>query len=402
MTRRKKINVLSIKEIDVKGKRVFARFDFNVPLNGRREIIDDTRIKAALPTLKYLLDNGARVICASHLGQPNGRKKSGYTLAPVAERLSQLLDQEVTFHENTTGRAVESLKAKLHDGEILLLQNLRYNTGETRNDPRFANELAQNIDIYVNDAFGVSHRNHASIDQITKFVPIKAAGLLLKNEMDFLTKLSRLSNNCTVILGGSKGEDKIPHLSLLLDKVSKILIGGAIAYTFLKAKGFAVGSSEVQEDCIPICREILQKAEKKGVKIILPVDHIAALTIEPEVTIRMIKKGEEIPDGMMGLDIGFETIQLFSKELKGAELIVWNGPLGVFEIDTFGAGTIEIAREVTAGTATTVVGGGDSIAAINKADVANKISHISTGGIAALMFFAGQQLPGIQALMEEK
>jgi 3-phosphoglycerate kinase len=393
----------SIKDIDVKGKRVFVRVDINVPLHETGDIRDDTRIKASVPTLRYLLDSGAKVICAAHLGRPGGEKIPALTLKPVGERLSQLLNAKVNFPGEITGKKVDILKSGLKEGDILLLQNLRFHPGETANDKRFAKELAKDIDIHVNDAFGVSHRAHASTQAITEFVPISAAGFLLKKEIDFLAGITENPpKNYTIIMGGDRVPDKILFIPKLMEKAQKILIGGAIAYHFMAAKGINVGRSDLDEDAVKTCKDILKKTAKKKAKLILPVDHIAAMAIEPEVTIRMIKKGSEIPEEMMGLDIGFETIQLFTRELKGAELIVWNGPLGVFEIDTFSAGTTEIAREVAALPATTFVGGGDSVAAVEKAGVAEQFTHLSTGGAASLMFLAGENLPGIDALSEEE
>lgn len=392
----------SFENIDVKGKYVFVRVDFNVPLTDAREIIDDTRIKTALPTLRRLVEKGAKIVCASHLGRPDGKKKNELTLQPVAQRLAKLLGREVQFPGEIIGKAIDTAKSRLKEGEILLLQNLRFHPGETSNDPDFARELAKDIDIYVNDAFGASHRAHASIQAITQFVPISVAGFLLNKEVKALSMaLENTPQNYTVILGGAKISDKLPLIQNLMQKARKILIGGAMAYSFLKAKGLNIGRSEVEDDTLPLCKEIMEKAEKKEIKLLLPVDHIASYAIEPEVTIRMIKRGEEIPDEMMGLDIGFETIQLYTQELKDAQLIVWNGPLGVFEMETFAAGTIEIARAVVSGSAITIVGGGDTTAAINKAGVADQITHLSTGGGAALEFLAGLKLPGIEALPEE-
>jgi 3-phosphoglycerate kinase len=308
----KKKSIKEIKDIDVKGKLVFVRVDFNVPLHHAQEIIDDTRIRTALPTLQHLVDNGAKVVCASHLGRPGGTKRSDLTLQPVARRLSQLLDREVQFPGETLGEEIETAKSRLKEGDILLLQNLRFHPGETANDTAYAQQLAKNIDIYVNDAFGASHRSHASIQAITRFVPILAAGFLLKKEIDSLNMaIENPPENYTLILGGAKVADKIPLVTNLMDRVRKILIGGAMAYSFLKANEFKVGRSEVEEDSLQICKDIMDKAEKNKIKLLLPVDHIAAHAIEPEVTIRMIKRSEHIPDEMMGLDIGFETIQLF-------------------------------------------------------------------------------------------
>ncbi|MCP4220335.1 MAG: phosphoglycerate kinase, partial [bacterium] len=375
------MKIRSIQDIDVKGKLVFLRSDFNVPLNDRYEITDDTGIKASLPTIRHLVENGARVVCASHLGRPNGKKTPGLSFRPVARRLSKLLGREVTFVDAVTGRKVDNAKAKMKAGDVILLRNLRFDPGETANDAEFARELAKGIDIFVNDTFGVSHREHASVVRITEFVPVSVGGLQLKKEVDFLNMaVVNPPKKFTVLLGGTRIADKIPLITNLLDKADKILIGGALAYTFLEAKGVPVGGSKVEKDYIPVCKDILKKAKEKGVRFILPVDHIAALTIEPEVTIRMIKKGEDIPQEMMGLDIGFDTIHLFCRELKDAQLIFWNGPMGVFEIDTFSAGSTEIAREIAGGSATAVIGGGDSVAAVNKAGVANQMAQVSAGG----------------------
>lgn len=391
----------SLNDITVKGKRVFLRVDFNVPLDEQQEITDDTRIKASLPTLRHLIDEGAKIVCASHLGRPKGEKKTEFSLKPVARRLSELLDQEVIFNGETTGPGIDSLKSQLNEGQVLLLENLRFHPGETKNDEQLAGELAKDIDIYINDAFGACHRAHASIQKITKLVPVAAAGFLLQKEIDFLGMATENPpQNYCVILGGAKVSDKIPVITNLLDKAQKILIGGAMAYTFLKAKGENVGNSRVETDFIDTCKDILEKAGEKQVKLLLPIDHVAAIKIEPEVTIRMIKKGKEIPEHMMGLDIGFDTIYLYKEELADAELIVWNGPMGVFEIENFAAGTEEIAKAVAASSATTIVGGGDSVAAVHKAGVAEKITHISTGGGASLEFLSGKKLPGIESLSD--
>jgi 3-phosphoglycerate kinase len=391
----------SITEIPVRGKRVFVRVDFNVPLNEKQEVMDDTRIKASLPTLGYLVDEGARIVCASHLGRPKGEKKPEFSLKPAAERLSRLLNREVKFAGETVGPEVESLKAQLKDGDILMLENLRFYPGETENDGQFAKELAENIDIYINDAFGASHRAHASIQKITEFVPAAVAGFLLKKEIDFLNMATENPpENYTVILGGVKVSDKIPVITNLMEKAQKILIGGAMAYTFLRAKMVDVGNSLVEDDFIPVCKDIIKKAKEKNIKLLLPIDHVAAVKIEPEVTICMVKKGKVIPENMMGLDIGFETIELYCRELKDAELIVWNGPMGVFEIENFAAGTMEIAKAVAESPATTIIGGGDSVSAVNKAGVADKVTHISTGGGASLEFLSGKKLPGIESLAE--
>lgn len=388
-----------IEDINVSDKLVLVRNDFNVPLNESGEILDDTRIRESLPTIKYLLGKGARIICSSHLGRPKGEKKAEFSLKPVAERLSDLLGQPVIFNGETTGSQLEQAKQDLKSREILLLENLRFHPGETANDIGYAKELARGIDVYVNDAFGASHRNHASVARITEFVPVSAAGMLLKKETSFLRMaVENTVDDYILILGGAKVSDKIPVINNLLDKVSTILIGGAMAYTFLKTKGVKVGKSVIEDDFIPMCSKILKKAEAKNVKVLLPVDHIAAIKVEPNVTIRMIHRDEDIPDEMMGLDIGMDTINTFTKEILKAKLIVWNGPMGVFEIDDFSAGTVEVARAVSKSSATSIVGGGDSVSALHKTGVAHDISHISTGGGASLEFLSGKTLPGIAAL----
>jgi len=393
------MNKQSITDVNVKGKLVFVRVDFNVPLDENGAVSDDTRIQAALPTLKHLLQSGARVVCASHLGRPKDKVEPAFSTKPAAQRLSQLLNKEVIFPGDLIGPAVDEAKAALNDGDILLLENLRFHPGEKKDDPDFAKELAKGIDVYINDAFGACHRAHASIKAITRFVPIAAAGFLLDKEIEFLSMaVNNPPKNYVVILGGVKVSDKIPVINNLLDKASKILVGGAMAYTFLKAQGTDVGNSLVENDFIDTCKELMKKAETLGVTLLLPVDHVAAVKIEPDVTVRMIKQGETVPSEMMGLDIGFDTIKLYVNALAGAELIVWNGPMGVFEIDTFAAGTTEIAHAVAASNAVSIIGGGDSVSAVNKAGVADKISHISTGGGASLEFLAGEILPGVDAL----
>jgi len=391
----------NLADVPVKGKLVFVRNDFNVPLNAALQITDDTRIRASVPTLRYLIENGARVVCASHLGRPKGEVLPDSSLAPVAARLGELLGQAVAFCPEAIGAKAEKAKAKLKAGKVLLLENLRFHPGETKNDAGFAAELAKGIDLYVDDAFGACHRAHASIDQITRFVPMSVAGLLLKKEIDFLgLAAENPPDNYLVILGGAKVSDKLPLLNHLLTRADTILIGGAMAYSFLQAQGMNVGSSRVEKDCLDLCREILKKSGAGGARILLPKDHIAATKIEANITVRIIKPGEEIPGEMMGLDIGPETVEQYQAEIARAELIFWNGPLGVFEVDTFSGGTMEIAAAVAASRATTIIGGGDSIAAVNKAGVAERISHISTGGGAALEFMAGDKLPGIEALTE--
>jgi 3-phosphoglycerate kinase len=388
-----------LSDVDVAGKCVFIRNDFNVPLNEKKEILDDTRIRLSLPTMDYLVKQGARIVCASHLGRPKGEKKPELSLKPVAGRLSELLGLPVQFTGETVGKNIEQAKAALKPKEILLLENLRFQKGETENDPAFAAELARGIDVYVNNAFGASHRNHASVVEITRQVPVSVPGLLLKKEVDYLTlALEKPSENYVLILGGAKVSDKIPVINNLIGKATTILIGGAMAYTFLKAMGKKVGHSKVEDEFLKMCLDILRNAEAKGVRILLPVDHIAAVKVEPNVTIRMVEQGREIPEEMMGLDIGPETVELYVKAIRQATLVVWNGPMGVFEIDDFSGGTMAIAHAIADSSATSIVGGGDSVAAVNKAGVADKISHLSTGGGASLEFLSGKILPGIAAL----
>jgi 3-phosphoglycerate kinase len=390
-----------IADVAVAGRRVFLRNDFNVPLNAGGEITDDTRIQAALPTFRHLLDNGARIVCSSHLGRPKGEVVPDCSLAPVAKRLGGLLGERVLFCAETVGARAEKAKAKLKPGQILMLENLRFHPGETRNDPAFAAELAKGIDLYVDDAFGACHRAHASIDEITRHVPLAVAGFLLRKEIDFLTLAAENPpDHYLVILGGAKVSDKLPLLRHLVTQADAILIGGAMAYTFLKAEGMEVGASRVENECLELCRDIRRQAEERGVRFLLPRDHIAACQIEPNITVRIIRTGEGIPGEMMGLDIGPETVEAFQAEIGRARLIFWNGPMGVFEVDTFSGGTMEIAAALAASPATTIVGGGDSLAAVNRAGVADRISHLSTGGGASLEFLAGDKLPGIEALTE--
>jgi 3-phosphoglycerate kinase len=389
-----------VADVDVAGRRVFLRNDFNVPLDAGR-ITDDTRIEAALPTFQYLLERGARIVCASHLGRPKGEVIPDCTLAPVARRLGERLGRKVDFCPETVGERADKARAKLKTGQVLLLENLRFHPGETKNDPDFAAALAAGADLYVNDAFGACHRAHASIAEITRHVPLAAAGCLLKKEIDFLTLAAESPPaGYLVILGGAKVSDKLPLLKRLVEKADSMLIGGAMAKTFLKAEGMDVGASPVEDDQLDLCRDIRRRALEQGVRFLLPVDHIAATRIAPNITVRIIRPGEAIPGEMMGLDIGPDTVEAFCAEIARAKLIFWNGPMGVFEVDTFAGGTMEIAAAVAASTATTIIGGGDSAAAVAKAGVADRISHISTGGGAALEFLAGDKLPGIEALTE--
>lgn len=391
-----------IDEVKLEGKRVFIRADLNVPITESGEVADDTRIQEALPTIRYALRNGAKVILASHLGRPKGKAEPKYSIKPVAKRLQELLDREIIVPEEVSSEivsdGVKHLANQLKEGQILLLENLRFNPGEEKNDPEFAKQLASLCDVYVNDAFGVSHRAHASVEGITKFVNVCVAGFLMRKELKYLSKLLENPDRPFVaILGGAKVSDKIAVIENLLDRVDALLIGGAMAYTFLKQKGTNVGDSLVEDDKLFVAQKIIDGAKARNVKLVLPVDHIIAEKIEAGAQTKTTLD-ENIPAGYKGVDIGPKTIELFKAEIENAATIFWNGPLGVFEIEEFANGTFEIAKALAASYATTVVGGGDSVAAINKAGVANKISHISTGGGASLEFLEGKKLPGIAAL----
>jgi len=387
-----------VEELDVKGKRVFLRVDFNVPLTEQGEIRDDTRIRASLPTITYLLEHGAKLVIASHLGRPKGKVDPKMSLKPVAARLASLIPNKVTQAPEVVGTEVTRLKKELKDGEVLLLENVRFTNAETDNDEAFAGQLAENIDVFVNDAFGSCHRAHASVVAIARFVKEKAAGYLLKKEVDYLRKaVHDPAKPYVAILGGAKVEDKIPVIENLLNKADDILIGGAMAYTFLKAQGKEVGKSLVEDDKLDIARTILKKAAEKKVNFLLPLDHVLAAAVDAGAE-TVVVESLPFPAGKMGVDIGPKTIAAYAKIIAGAKTIVWNGPLGVFEIDKFAKGTIGIAEAVAASGAISIVGGGDSIAAIKKAGVTGKISHISTGGGASLEFLAYETLPGIDAL----
>jgi phosphoglycerate kinase len=390
--------VRSVEDLDVKGKRVFLRVDFNVPLTEESAIRDDTRIRASLPTITYLLGRGAKLVVASHLGRPKGKADPKMSLKPASAHLAELIPNKVTQAPDVVGPEVARLKKELKEGEVLVLENLRFIKGETDNDDAFAKQLAEDIDIYVNDAFGSSHRAHASVEAMAKLIPIKAAGFLLKKEVDCLRKAVHApAKPYVAILGGAKVEDKIPVIENLLNKADDILIGGAMAYTFLKAKGEDVGKSLVEDDKKDIALKILAKAAEKKVNFLLPLDHVLATAVDAAAETRVVD-GTPFPAGMIGVDIGPKTVEVYSKIIAGAKTVFWNGPLGVFEIDKFAVGTIRIAEAIAASGAISIVGGGDSIAAVAKAGVTDKITHISTGGGASLEFLAYETLPGIEAL----
>ncbi len=409
------MNKQTIKDIDLTGKRVFIRVDFNVPIKDGK-ITDDTRIRGAIPTIIYAIEQGAKVILASHLGRPIKDKKKAeekgmpydeakYSLKPVAARLTELLAREVQFANDCVGDDVKSLIASMKNGDVALLENLRLHTGEEANNSQFAENLSELCDVYVNDAFGAAHRGHASTEGITKFVKHSVAGLLMEKELEFLGKaLNNPERPFVAILGGAKVSDKIPVIKSLIErKVDKLLIGGAMAYTFYKALGYTVGKSLVEDDMMPTALAVMKQAEEAGTELILPTDHQVVDSYDP------LNSRKTIPmtftnTGLVGLDIGVETVAIFSKALAGAKTIVWNGPMGMFEEKPFDEGTFAIAQAVADATdagAISIVGGGDSVSAVNQAGLADKISHISTGGGATLEFLAGDALPGVEALNDK-
>ncbi|GIW40405.1 MAG: phosphoglycerate kinase [Candidatus Binatia bacterium] len=386
----------TIEEISLPGRRVFLRADFNVPLSGG-EVADTWRIEATLPTVRYALERGARLVLASHLGRPKGRRSDEFSLAPVARCLSGMLATEVPLAPDCVGEEVERLVEALEPGRALLLENLRFHPGEEANDESFGRALARLAEIYVNDAFGAAHRAHASTVGMVRFVAEKAAGFLLARECHYLGKiLAEPERPFVALLGGAKVSDKIGVLEALVDKVDVLLVGGAMAYTFLVAQGVPVGDSRVEEDRVETAGGLLERARKKGTKLLLPVDHRVSASTKGDKPVQTVT--QSIPEGMVGVDIGPRTEELFREEIEKARTVFWNGPMGIFEVERFGAGTVAMARALAECSAVTVVGGGDSAAAVRKAGVADKITHISTGGGAALEFLEGKPLPGLLAL----
>jgi phosphoglycerate kinase len=399
---------LSIKDLTLSGQRLFIRVDFNVPIKDGK-VDDDSRIRASLPTIQYAIDHGARVILASHLGRPKGERVDKYTLRPVAAHLSQLLSRPVTFAEDCIGEPAESAVKALSGGDVCLLENLRFHKEEEKNDEGFSRQLAGLCDLYVNDAFGTAHRAHASTVGITHHVSKAAAGLLMEKELDYLGRaINNPEHPFVAILGGAKVSDKIPVINALIDRcVDKLLIGGAMAYTFLKAEGFTVGKSLVEDSMLSTALEIKKRAEEKGIVFLLPTDHQVVDSYEPIKGQQIVAKTIPIEFtniGLVGMDIGVETVAHFSSALQDAGMIIWNGPMGVFEEQPFDQGTIGVAQAVAEAAergAVVIVGGGDSVSAITRAGVADKITHISTGGGATLEFLAGEELPGVSALTDK-
>lgn len=394
-----KKTVASLTEADVAGKRVLVRADFNVPLDDSGKITDDTRIRAALPTIKDLTGKGAKVILCSHMGRPKGEVKEGLRLTPVATRLSELLGQEVTKCDDCVGDAVTATVNGMSNGQVVLLENLRFHAEETKNDPEFAKALASNADVYVNEAFGTAHRAHASTEGVTKYLSPSVAGYLIEKELEFLQNaVDNPQRPLAAIIGGSKVSSKIGVIETLLDKCDKLLIGGGMIFTFYKARGLSVGKSLVEEDKLELAKTLEAKAKEKGVELLLPTDVVVADNFAPDANAKTVSI-EEIPDGWMGLDIGPDSVKVFQDALASCNAVIWNGPMGVFEFDKFAVGTEAIANTLAGKPdAITIIGGGDSVAAVEKVGVADKMSHISTGGGASLELLEGKALPGILAL----
>ena len=394
-----KKTVASLTESDVAGKRVLVRADFNVPLDDSGKITDDTRIRAALPTIKDLTGKGAKVVLCSHMGRPKGEVKESLRLTPVAKRLSELLGQEVTKCDDCVGDAVTSTVNAMANGQVALLENLRFHKEETTNAPDFAQQLAANADLYVNDAFGTAHRAHASTEGVTHYLSPSVAGYLIEKELDYLQNaVDNPQRPLAAIIGGSKVSSKIGVIETLLDKCDKLLIGGGMIFTFYKARGLSVGKSLVEEDKLELAKSLEAKAKEKGVELLLPTDVVVADNFAADANAKTVSIND-IPDGWMGLDIGPDSIKVFQDALADCNAVIWNGPMGVFEFDKFAAGTEAIARTLAdKSDAVTIIGGGDSVAAVEKVGVADKMSHISTGGGASLELLEGKTLPGIVAL----
>lgn len=391
----------TIEDVDIKGKKVFIRADFNVPLDDNLKITDDRRIRSTLPTINYAIDEGAKVILSSHLGRPKGKVDPKLSLAPVAKRLQRLLNKEVSFAPDCIGGQIEELVSRMKAGDVLLLENLRFHPGEEKNDQEFARALANLGDVYVNDAFGAAHRAHASTVGVTKFLPA-VAGFLLRKEIEYLKgAIDNPVKPFVAILGGAKVSGKIGVLERLAGKVDKVIVGGGMAFTFIKAMGYEIGNSLVEDGMIETAQKIRRKLKEKGIKFYLPVDCVIAQNNEPGAVIKIVTT-LEIPKGWKALDIGPASVKLFSEAIQDAKTVLWNGPMGVFEIDAFSRGTFDIAHAVADAYALTIVGGGDTDLAVHRAGVSDSISFISTGGGASLQLLEGKELPGIAALTDRK
>ncbi|HET54895.1 MAG TPA: phosphoglycerate kinase [Ignavibacteria bacterium] len=397
------MNKLSIDNVELKGKRVLVRVDFNVPFDENLKITDDRRITSALPTINKIIKEGGKAILMSHLGRPKGQPKSEFSLKPVAVRLEELVEAKVRFAEDCIGENVKNIVNKMNDGEVLLLENLRFHSEEEKNNPDFAKQLAELGDVYINDAFGSAHRAHASTEGVTKFINTCAAGYLMQKELDYLGKaVAEPKRPFTAILGGAKISGKIDVIENLLPKVDNLIIGGGMAYTFFKAKGFEIGTSLLEADKLDLAKEIIAKAENSNAKFLLPVDVVVAEEFKNESPSEVVDI-EKIPADKMGLDVGPKSIELFNDIIRNSKTVIWNGPLGVFEFPNFANGTNSIANalaEATSNGAITVIGGGDSASAIKKAGLEDKVTHVSTGGGASLEFLEGKVLPGVAALTD--
>ncbi|MDK2992834.1 MAG: hypothetical protein PWP48_2067 [Clostridiales bacterium] len=394
------LNKKTIEDIDVSGKKVLVRVDFNVPLDENRRITDDRRIREALPTIKYLIDHNAMVILVSHLGRPKGKFDEKYSMAPVAERLQELLDKPVVLAKDVIGDSAKACVAAMKPGDVVLLENVRFHAEEEKNDPEFAKALASFAEIYVNDAFGTAHRAHASTAGVAAYLPA-VAGYLIKKELDIMGRaLDNPERPFVAVLGGVKVSDKIGVINNLIDKVDTLIIGGAMAYTFFRAKGYSTGSSVVEEDKIDLAKELMAKAQAKGVELLLPVDNVVAKEFKADAEHKVVPS-EAMPDGWQGMDIGPKTIEMFSKVIENAKTVVWNGPMGVFEMPAFANGTRAIAEAMSRCKGVTIIGGGDSAAAVEQLGYADKMTHISTGGGASLEFLEGKELPGVAVLNDK-
>ncbi|MHB9927574.1 phosphoglycerate kinase [Clostridium botulinum] len=395
-------NKKSIEDIDVKGKKVLVRCDFNVPLN-EGKITDENRLVGALPTIKYLMEKGAKIILCSHMGKPKGEPKKELSLLPVAKRLSEMLNKEVIFadDDNVVGENAKKAVEDMKDGDVVLLQNTRYRKEETKNEEVFSKELASLADVFVNDAFGTAHRAHSSTVGVTNYLKEAACGYLIQKELKFLgNAVEKPERPFVAILGGAKVSDKINVINNLLDKVDTLIIGGGMGYTFLKAQGYTIGNSLVEEDKVEYSKEMIDKAKEKGVNLLLPIDNVVADKFDKDAS-PVITEDQNIGEGYMGLDIGPKTAKIYSDAIKSAKTVVWNGPMGVFEFKSFANGTIEVAKAMADSDAVTIIGGGDSAAAVNILGFGDKMTHISTGGGASLEFLEGKELPGIAALNDK-